>query len=219
MSYVAFSPAPAPYYYAPGLVTMSKPAYSPPAKSVGRPAHLLHHRTQSLDLDTSKWPIAPVPSKPLMLDLGYMCISPADAPSPLRSPDSVFADPDLAPPQLQRRGRTIPLPPITPAPAPAPASGLAQYRARALARVRRCSEAISQVSPVGRRVSRYWGCIDLRTQDLAHFAPEHFAHLFASLQGSLYSIQGTLVACADKPSAHVALEKCVGPDGPAPAEC
>jgi hypothetical protein len=126
--------------------------------AAGRPVHMLHHRTQSLELDMSQWPIAPAPPTPLAsskLALAYA--SPNREVSPASTPDSPLADPDLAPPSMRRRGRAIPLPPTSPiATAHAPSlhgtSKLSSANSATLSRVRRCLEAVSLVGHVSAAV-------------------------------------------------------------------
>jgi hypothetical protein len=139
------------------VITPSTPVHPSSRRtshSAGRPVHMLHHRTQSLELDMSQWPIAPPPSTSLSSSkpaLAYASSNPEV--SPPSAPDSPLADPDLVPPSMRRRGRAIPLPPISPigtahAPPLHSTSKLSSTNSATLSRVRRCMEAVSLVGHV-----------------------------------------------------------------------
>jgi hypothetical protein len=142
----------------------------------GRPVHMLHHRTQSLELDMSQWPIAPVPSTPLApgkIPLAYASLN--REVTPPSTPDSPLADPDLAPPSMRRRGRAIPLPPLSPivtahAPSLHSTSGLSNANSATLSRVRRCMEAVSLVGHVSAAVD-YHGVVLILFYRNSHPSP------------------------------------------------
>jgi hypothetical protein len=151
------------------------------SRSAGRPVHMLHHRTQSLELDMSQWPTVPTPSTPLessKLALAYG--SPNREVSPPSTPDSPLADSDLAPPSMRRRGRAIPLPPLSPiatahAPSLRSTSELSSANSATLSRVRRCMRAVSLVGHVSAAVDCY-GVVLMLLYRNSHPSPRSHSH-------------------------------------------